>query len=282
MNAFTADWLRLREAADVAARSSPDAKALARSFAAAARGGRDRGLVKLVDLAGGAGANVRFLALQVPGSQAWTVADADADLLAALDAESRAWARRVSWQVRDRGDSLELGSLQRVIRIAGRQHDLTDLENLGLACDGVTASALLDLVSAAWLDALVAKVAAAGIPALFALTVDGRADWTPAREDDGAVMDAFWRDMARDKGFGPALGPSAVAYAETAFRHAGYVVETASSDWHLSAGPLLTAVVDGISSVVGADAWAAARRAQEGNETLALTLGHTDLLALPG
>ena len=163
--------------------------------------------------------------------------DRDAQLLAALETESRAWAR-VAWQARDRDDGLELVSPQRIIRIVPVEHDLADLAGLDLAGDGVTASALLDLVSAEWLDALVARIAA---PALFCLTVDGRADWQPAHPDDAAVKEAFWADMTRDKGSGPALGAGAVAYAETAFRHAGFTVETAPSDWRLGAGPLLDA-----------------------------------------
>src|SRR5690606_21132607 len=97
----------------------------------------------------------------------------------------------------------------------------------------VTASALLDLVSAAWLDALAARCADAETLVLFALTYDGRMQLEPREPDDAQVRELVNRHQRTDKGFGPALGPSAFAAALDAFAHHGYALRFEPSDWRL-------------------------------------------------
>src|SRR5690606_38183421 len=64
----------------------------------------------------------------------------------------------------------------------------------------VTASALLDLVSSDWLDALAEHTAAAGAAALFALSYDGRLSLEPAHRDDALVRALVNLHQRRDKG----------------------------------------------------------------------------------
>ena len=78
--------------------------------------------------------------------------------------------------------------------------------------DAVVCSALLDLVSTAWLARLCDALT---VPFLACLTADGRDTWRPRHPHDALVRTAFRRDMRRDKGFGPALG---TARAERAHR----------------------------------------------------------------
>src|SRR5215207_9501090 len=78
----------------------------------------------------------------------------------------------------------------------------------------VTASALLDLVSAPWLQALTTQTKGTAAALLFALNVDGRTHWDPADPDDAFVQGCFSRHQQRDKGFGPALGDQAVPAAQ--------------------------------------------------------------------
>jgi hypothetical protein len=98
----------------------------------------------------------------------------------------------------------------------------------------VTAAALLDLVSEAWLRALAARCRARGAAVLFALTYDGRMQCSPADPEDDGVRDLVNQHQRTDKGFGPALGPDATDVAERCFASVGYQMHREPSDWVLS------------------------------------------------
>ncbi len=100
----------------------------------------------------------------------------------------------------------------------------------------VTAAALFDLVSEAWIAALARAVAAAGAVFYTALTYDGAEEWTPPHPADAAIHAAFLAHQGGDKGFGPSLGPAATAALARAFQAHGYAVETATSPWRLGPG----------------------------------------------
>jgi hypothetical protein len=257
VTSFTAEWLSLREAADAAARS----EALAAGFADDAR--------RIVDLASGTGANIRYLAPRLRRASHWLAVDNDVQLLGAL--------------VPPAGASVS----KRTLDLA---HALDDLRLDG--CDLVTASALLDLVSEPWLVRLAARCAKARVGVLFALTYDGRIEWSPAEKGDELVRTLVNRHQLGDKGFGLALGPGAAAAASAAFTAAGYEVREASSDWSL--GPswraLQTALVDGWTSAAAeiapgeADAlrdWADRRRAHVAADASRVRVGHVDLGGRP-
>ncbi|MBM3525732.1 MAG: class I SAM-dependent methyltransferase, partial [Alphaproteobacteria bacterium] len=214
MSGFSADWLALRAPFDAAARND----SLTRRFLESIDSG---GLV--ADLGGGTGGNVANLRPRAP-SLRWRIVDID---------------RRLLDVARERFSGI--GSVEYL------ETDLT--RALVPALDGaaaVTCSAILDLTSAGWIDALVATLAARRLPALVVLSYDGRLRWDPPDVDDARIADAFHRDMVRDKGFGPSLGPDAVAYARRAFADAGARVEQAASDWRIprNAEAMLTALVD--------------------------------------
>src|SRR4030095_523895 len=78
------------------------------------------------------------------------------------------------------------------------------------ACDGITTSAFLDLVSAAWLDRLCGLLTRYARPLLAMLKGDGRRVGHPSQSGDVSIHDAFLRQQTGDKGFGPALGCLAV------------------------------------------------------------------------
>jgi SAM-dependent methyltransferase len=262
MSGFSADWLALREPFDVAARD--DALA-ARFLAAVPRGGM------VVDLGAGAGSNIgrlRALAARDGRGFAWRHVDADQDLIAV------ARARFV-------GDA-SVGFLRCDLAAA-----------LDAALDGAaaaTCAALIDLVSAAWIERLAALLAARRMPLLAVLTYDGRMEWSPADPADAAVARAFHRDMTRDKGFGRALGPEAAAGLADALRARGAAVALSPSDWRI--GPadaaMLAAMQGGIAAAAlaaAADeaeaiaAWSARRAVDLAAGRLSLVVGHQDLVA---
>jgi hypothetical protein len=170
------------------------------------------------------------------------------------------------------------------------------VRDLELALDGpldlVTASALLDLVSAEWLDRLVVETAARRLPVYAALTYDGRAVVTPDCSFDGDLLTSFDRHQRTDKGFGPALGPTAAARAVERFEALEYSVLQGRSDWVF--GPHDRAIQEAVfagwaevGTLTGrrtADeiaGWLAHRRAHLAAGRSNLRVGHVDIFAWP-
>ena len=121
------------------------------------------------------------------------------------------------------------------------------------ATDLITTSALLDLVSQDWLNRLAVEAAARRLPVYAALSYDGRVELAPAELLDRRIVDAVNRHQRTDKGFGPALGPSAAKTAIAAFERVGYAVTHGLADWDF--GPADRAIQTEILS-----GWAAAAR----------------------
>jgi SAM-dependent methyltransferase len=257
MSGFSADWLALREPFDVRAR----APELADSFLADIPTG-----ALVADLGSGAGSNIAFLRARGGDRLRWRHVDADPALIEAAEARFRGI------------DTIEFAQI-----------DLA--RSLPAALDGVagvTCAALIDLVSAAWIDGFVDALRRLRIPALIVLTYDGRMEWSPRSADDAILAEAFHRDMRRDKGFGPALGPAAAHHLAARLREAGALLETRDSDWRIAGThvEMSAAMRDGIGEAAARSAtaqeqeavarWRAARAAQR---RLGLIVGHQDIAA---
>jgi SAM-dependent methyltransferase len=265
MSGFSAEWLALREPHDARARNRAVLDALAAATAAA-------GAISVVDLACGTGATLRAIASRLPARQDWRLVDNDLSLL----------ARAAS------------GASTRGVTVTRIPVDLTrDLEAaLDGAIDLVTTSALLDLVSAEWLDRLVVEVAARRLPLYAALSYDGRIGFEPADPLDAEVIAAVNRHHETDKGFGPALGPSAAEAAIARFEAARYAVVHGRSDWRLGprdhdiqrdmlAGWAGAAREIGAISLADAAAWLTRRRDLVAAGRSVITVGHVDFFARP-
>lgn len=288
MTGFSTEWLRLREPFDTQAR---DAAAPALDLPRQAAAWRAASpVLQIVDLACGSGANLRELAPRLGGAQRWRLVDHDPALLSAVPQALAEWAGRHEFQC-TLGDTLQVtgpGFSAEIIReTLDLAHDLTRLDLR--AAQLVTASALLDLVSARWLQALTTQVQGTAAALLFALNVDGLRHWDPVDPDDAFVHGCFGRHQLRDKGFGPALGPQAVSAMQALWPEAGYQVRQARSDWVIegaSSAAMLSAMIEGTAVAAleqepGAQprvqAWQARRQASLG--TTRLQIGHVDLLA---
>lgn len=281
MSGFSIDWLNLREAADHRARDAAlMMKALAWLTAHSAEAdGRDAGkqqnAATIVDLGAGTGSTLRAFSAIANKSDGrrpqinWRLVDQDVALLAEA-------ARRHS----------QTHSLQAV------EQDLSDIKNLPLAGSQlITASALFDLVSAAFIDELVTVLHTCAqqspIALYSALNYDGTTKWSPVHPLDELVLAAFNRDQQTDKGFGKALGPRANTYIQEKFAEAGFQVITADSPWQLNGddAELVCALGEGIANAVKNDAeidadelqqWLAFRQANAASGRC--SVGHMDLL----
>lgn len=265
MSGFSAEWLALREPYDRAARNAAVLNAVADAFLG-------EGSISVVDLACGTGATLRALGPHLPPVQRWLLVDNNLSLLA---------------QAATAGAPPHLTVTTRPVDLA------RDLE---LALDGpldlVTASALLDLVSTEWLDRLVVETAARRLPVYATLIYDGRADIEPGGAGDAELLAGFNLHQRTDKGFGPALGPTAAARAVERFEHFGYAVVQGRADWVL--GPDDRAIQDALFagwaelaalttrlSPNEIEGWLTRRRAALAEGRSRLRVGHVDMFARP-
>jgi len=156
--------------------------------------------------------------------------------------------------------------------------------------DLITMSALLDLVSEAWLQGFLRKVAARALPVYAALTYDGRIDLSPADPADTAIIAAFNAHQGTDKGFGPALGPAAARAVISGFEASGYRVLYDNSDWVIGPDDLAMqlSLLGGWASAARdmktpADVagWLARRTRLVSDGASSMRVGHVDLLAFP-
>ena len=279
MSGFSPAWLSLREPADQAARNRDVLEACARTFAS-------RATLTICDMGAGTGASVRSLAALLPAEQHLTLVDHDANNLAAALTALAAWADAAS----PRDGGITLRHLDKRIEVRAQIRDFAQSP----ACwpDGtelVTASALIDLVSATWIERFTAALAARNIPLLATLSADGKIEGRPPHALDNAVAAAFRAHQTRDKGFGPSAGASAALLLEGALKNADYRLTAGESPWVLDGRghPLLRATVEGIAGAVSetgmVDTAALADWLQhQSQNTHQLIIGHRDVFAVRG
>jgi len=298
MTGFSAAWLHLREPFDRAARETV-AAALDLSGRLARWRRRSPGAtLAVIDLACGHGANLRVLAPALGGAQHWRLVDHDPALLDAVPGALDEWARRHEYRftvehgpgdeqaIDITGPDFHAGVVCQRVDLA---RDLASLE-FGQA-PLVTACALLDLVSASWLQALIHKTRAARAAVLFGLNVDSRTAWSPADPGDEIVQGLFSQHQRRDKGFGPALGPQAATIALQQLACAGYATLQTQTDWVLDgaqAPQMQRTMIEGMAAAAleqdpaaqdAVRSWAARRGA--GIARSRLQVGHVDIVATP-
>ncbi len=262
MTAFPAHWLGLRERYDVRARNSAVLDALAAAVV-------NRPSIAIVDLACGTGATLRAISLRLPLPQRWRLVDNDPRLLAR--AASAAGERHVTISI----------DIARELETA-----------LDEPVDLVTNSALLDLVSADWVERLAREITARGLLAYASLVFDGRVAFEPADPLDARMVEALNRHQRGDKGFGPALGPMAAVRAIARFEELNYRVFHGTSDWNLGppdreiqanlvAGWATAAHEDGGLALAEITGWLNRRRDHIASGRSSMRVGHVDFFARP-
>lgn len=256
---FSAAWLALREPHDKRARNADVLDAVVTAFASHVS-------LNVADIGCGTGSTYRTLSPRLPPGQRWRLYDNDLSLLARA-----AGPANVTTVPLDLSRDLE-AALDGVV-------------------DLVATSALLDLVSAEWLERFATELAARRLPVYAALSYDGRASLEPLDPMDARIVAAVNRHQRTDKGFGPALGPAAAQAAVAQFEALGYAVIQGQSDWQFEPGDReiqiemlsgwAAAARDIDVKVDDAVAWLTRRRAlvNEGRSTI--RVGHVDFFARP-
>lgn len=264
-----AQWLALREPADADARAADLVGEIQARI-------RPTGTTTVHDLGCGTGSMARWLAGRLPGRQHWLMYDRDPVLLA-------------------HASTAALGVAADGAPITGetRRRDITRLAPGELdGADLVTASALLDVLTAVELDRMLSACVGTACPVLITLSVTGRVELTPADPLDRHLADAFNAHQRRTPDTDRLLGPDAVGSAVDALTGHGMEVLVRPSPWRL--GPEQPALVEawlaGWLAAAGeqeprlagpARAYARRRRAEAAGGRLSIVVDHLDLLALP-
>lgn len=260
MSGFSAAWLALREPADAASRH---AELTARLI----DWRQTRGHLSVLDLGSGTGANCRFLAPLLGGEQHWRLVDHDPALLMQYAVFDPCPVERHCLDLTGDWERLDFQGVQLV-----------------------TASALIDLASAEWLERLAHRCREAQAAVFIVLTYDGTLGWEPALPGDETVCAWVNRHQHTDKGFGPALGPQAAPAFKALLERLGYQVDLRPSPWRLEPeqAALQSALLDGWTAAVreiapeaadGLNEWAMQRRRLIEQGHSRVRVGHWDLFA---
>ena len=262
------DWLALREAEDARARSA--------TLASAVPGLLGAGPFTVHDLGSGTGSMMRWLAPRLPGPQTWVLHDWNASLTARAS-EGRPPRDRAGRPV---GIRSRIGELDRL--------DASALRGASL----VTASALLDVLTAAEAHAIVEACVAAAVPVLLSLSVTGDVALTPWDPRDIRFARAFNAHQRREVAGRRLLGRYGATLVGGLFRLAGWNLRTAITTWQLNAGDrlLLAEWFDGWTEAAveqepgllrESRGYRELRWAQQARGELSATVYHLDLLAWP-
>jgi len=268
---FDQQWLRLREPADHRARNKAlleQVQLWLNSLEVAGPG------LRITDLGAGAGSNGVYLGDKLHGPQRWTLLDQDPDLLA--EACQRLETGVVAVEARE--CTLEAGNLNELIPAD------TQL---------ITASALIDLASTDWLDALSDAAKNRQAAVFIVLSYAGEFQLTPEHPDDDLLRSLVNDHQHGDKGSGAALGPEATGYLKDQLQSRGFKVTVAPSPWLLEGEdyPLQAALMSGWCEAAKEqcpaertriEQWQAARLTLAKQGALAIRVAHHDLFARPG
>ncbi|WP_211230331.1 class I SAM-dependent methyltransferase [Inquilinus limosus] len=219
----------------------------------------------IVDLACGTGSTARALQPRLAPAVGWRLVDHDAALLREAGRRTGAAAETALCDLAREDPPIEGASL-------------------------VTASALLDLVSAAWIERFADTLKDHRCPLYAGLSYDGGLSFDPPHPADRAVTAAFNAHQRTDKGFGPALGPDGAKAVAAALRSRGFTVRVAPSPWRLGPGDgeLVAALLSGTAqaateiggiATAAIEDWLAFRQARASDGQC--LVGHMDLLAIP-
>ena len=288
VNKTLSEWLYLRENTDARSRSI----ALTQSVASKLPSDKP---VHILDLATGTGSNIRHLIKHLPTRQQWLVTDKDQQLLAELPTQTERWCQTQGYKFKRTKFGYVILGTHLECHIETQTLNLRNLDSTKLfhGYHLITASALLDLVSASWLRALINHCHAVGAAILFFSTYNGSVSCSPAEHEDEQILKLFNLHQQTDKGLGGrAEGSNATTCAINFFSETGYQVQHESSNWTLGTKDqeiqrqLITGWVKAVRDVAPETesmikSWETRRLAHVDANRSKIIVGHDDIAALP-
>ena len=230
-------------------------------------------MLRIVDLGAGAGSNGVYLSAALTAPQHWTLLDQNPSLLA----EARSRLAPSVAGVENCECTLDVGNLDGLIPAKTRL---------------ITASALIDLMSASWLDALADTAAARQAGVYIVLSYAGYFQLGPHHPDDDLIRSLVNDHQHGDKGSGAALGPEATDYLKDRLEARGFDVAVAPSPWILGGDdrPLQAALITGWCEAAleqcpaeqsRIEQWRSSRLKLAEQGQLTVQVDHHDLFAWP-
>jgi hypothetical protein len=288
-NAFSTDWLSLRESVDHRSRNTILQKQVIDYLHQIGKSKNDP--IQIIDLGSGTGSNLRALAPLISHNQTWTLIDYDSLLLNAARKKLCIWADEIIHEA-ESNDSANNSTIAPVILIKNQrqitvhflQKDLAnDLQAaLSEPADLITAAAFFDLVALEWLVQFCKELQT---PLYTVLTYNGNEKWLPSDPLDTDILKAFHAHQGSDKGFGPAAGPQALNALEQLLKQRGFQVVTGTSPWILDSNDalLMKALATGTASAAAETTLVTHDIAKQWGERRAQSqqceIGHDDLFA---
>lgn len=225
-----------------------------------------------VDLGTGTGSNYRYLAHRVPERTQWHLLDQDERLLDRLQ-------QRLE-------DQSQVTIQQAWLTAESLDQQIPEAANL------ISASALIDLVSADWLQALSEAAARRRAAVLIVLSYSGDFRMSPEHPDDARLRELVNDHQHRDKGSGGAAGPEATRLLADNLTARGYDVVVTDSPWQLDRehGDLKKALMAGWVEAAAEQLgewpawlvqWHHTREQEAKDGILEITVSHQDLFASP-
>ncbi len=207
MEKFSSEWLTFREQEDLLARNSTILECVTEHLKGTKR-------LNILDIGCGTGATMRALLPEIKQPQHWTLLDADQELLA----RARCLNQPL---VSDPNYTLEtvFADLTSGFGFLNREYSL------------VTATALLDLVSEAWIKKFVMALKHNNLSFYCSITPNNRIEIDPKDNLDKKVICTFNSHRYSDKGFGMSLGGHATDFTIEQLQRSGFNVSSASETW---------------------------------------------------